>query len=262
MDISFIIVNFRSRQFLKRCINSIVSKMADFPFEIIVVNNDREILDGMPALPSLKIIEHNENNGFARAANIGAEKSQGEFLFFLNSDTEIVTANMQELKNFFNDHSLGAAAPRLISPDGSFQEWSCGNEITFFETLLNNLGYIRSKPFWSSEKTQEVDWISGAAFLIRKDVFNKIGKFDENFFMYFEDVDISRRVRKAGKKIKIIPHFKVLHLGGKSRSGTKEQKSQYYKSQDYYFKKHFGVIQSFAIKSLRNLALFFSINKY
>jgi len=76
--------------------------------------------------------------------------------------------------------------------------------------------------------------------------------------MYFEDVDLCKRIRNIGKKIIFLPHIWILHIGGQSKSSTKEQKIQYYKSQDYYFKKHFGLISAYMIKLARNTALFFS----
>lgn len=258
MDISFIIINYRSKEFLECCIKSIFKHAQYFSFEIIVVNNDENRLEKISDLDNVKIIEHNKNEGFATSANLGAKKASGKILFFLNSDTELLTSNMHDILNMFNDPSIGAAAPKLVLPDGSPQPWSAGCEITAFDILRNNLGYIKSKRFWFQEKNREIAWASGAALAVSREIFEKCGGFDENFFMYFEDVDLCKQIRKMGKKIILLPHIWILHIGGQSKSSSKEQKIQYYQSQDYYFKKHCSLISVYLIKFLRKVALFFS----
>lgn len=257
MDISFIIINYRSREFLGRCIESIFKYAKPSSFEIIVINNDEQPLAKL-GLDSVQIIECNANKGFSWSANRGAKKAIGKVLFFLNVDTEVLDLNIQDIFNTFNDPSVGAAAPRLLLPDGSCQPWSAGYEITFLDTIKNNLGHIRSKDIWFQNKTGTIDWASGAALAVSREVFEKCNGFDERFFMYFEDVDLCKRIRKIGKRIILLPHIRVLHIGGQSKLSTKEQKEQYYRSQYYYFKKHFGLISAYMISFLRNIVLFFS----
>lgn len=259
MDISFIIVNYRSRDFLKPCLESVFKHARDFSFEIIIVNNDETFLEKMSPSANVQIIEHNINKGFAEAANLGAKKASGKILFFLNADTEFLTSNVQEILSAFNyDAMVGAAAPKLVLPDGSPQEWGSGYEITAWDIIKNNFGFIKSKSVWLQDKTAEVDWASGAALAVFKKTFFECGGFDEKFFMYFEDVDLCKRIRGIGKKIILLPHIKVLHIGGQSKSSTKEQKRQYYQSQDYYFRKHFGLFSVYFIKISRSIVLFFS----
>ncbi|NTV41378.1 MAG: hypothetical protein HGA61_03845, partial [Candidatus Moranbacteria bacterium] len=100
-----------------------------------------------------------------------------------------------------------------------------------------------------------LDWVSGAAFLINADLFKEIGGFDENFFMYFEDVDLCLRLKRLGKKILLLSKSNVLHFGGRSSNNDLEKKRYYYESQDYYFKKHFGIFQAISIKFIRELFL-------
>ena len=258
MDISFIIINYRSREFLGRCVESIFKHAESFSFEIIVVNNDEKPLEKISDSDNIQIIECNVNKGFSQAANLGAKKAIGKILFFLNADTEILNSNIRNIITIFADPDVGVAAPKLVLPNGSFQPWSSGCEITVWDIIRNNLGCIKSKHFWFQEKNSEIAWASGAALAILKEVFDKCAGFDENFFMYFEDVDLCKRIRNAGKKIILLSHVRVLHLGGQSKSSAKEQKVQYYQSQDYYFKKHFGLISVYMIKFLRKIALFFS----
>lgn len=257
MDVSFVIINYRSREFLGHCVESILKHAQSFSFEIIIVNNDEKPLEKILGSNNIKIIEHNINRGFAHASNFGANKAIGKILFFLNSDTEILNSNIQDILNAFNDPSVGAVAPKLVLSDGSPQPWSAGYEITILDILKNNFGCIKSKGVWLQEKTGTVDWASGAALAVSKEIFKKCGGFDENLFMYFEDVDLCKRIRNVGKKIIFLPHIKLLHIGGQSKSNIKEQKIQYYQSQDYYFKKHFGLFSVYIIKFLRRIALFF-----
>lgn len=257
MDVSFIIINYRSREFLGHCVESIFKHAQSFSFEIIIVNNDEQPLEKILYSDNVKIIEHNINKGFAQAANLGAKKAVGKILFFLNSDTEILNSNIQDILSAFNDLLVGVVAPRLVLSDGSPQPWSAGYEITLLDILKNNFGYIKSKKLWLQEKTSTTDWASGAALAVSKEVFKKCGGFDENFFMYFEDVDLCKRIRSIGKKIILLPHVRIMHIGGQSKLNIKEQKIQYYKSQDYYFKKHFGLFSVYIIKFLRRIALFF-----
>ncbi|HOW60515.1 MAG TPA: glycosyltransferase family 2 protein [Candidatus Moranbacteria bacterium] len=257
MDVSFIIINYRSRNFLENCIKSIFKYATNFSFEVIIINNDREALEKILDSYDLKIVENNLNKGFSHASNLGAEKATGKILFFLNADTELTDYNIIDIKNSFNDPLIGAAAPKLILPNGHPQSWGAGYEITFWDIIKNNLGYIKSKAVWFKQEISEVDWASGAALAVSKEVFEKCHGFDENFFMYFEDVDLCRRIRNMGKKIILFPNAHVIHNGGQSKLNAKKQKEQYYLSQDYYFKKNFGTIYYFMIRTIRSIFLFF-----
>lgn len=241
MKLSFIIVNYQSEKYLAKCISSIKEKFLGVEYEIIVVNNDN--LD-IQCLSEIKIINSGKNIGFGAACNLGAKTAQGEILCFLNPDTEIVSENIQDLLGEFEkDNKLAIIGPRLIveSPRRgvSTQEWIAGKEVTILNTLLNNFGYKRDKKIWASESPIECAWVSGAAMFVREDLFQKLGGFDEKFFMYFEDIDLCRRARKLGYKILYFPNFQIKHFGGKSFLDKKTQKRYYYLSQLTYFRKHF-----------------------
>lgn len=257
MNISFIIVNYQSRQFLQQCIKSIYEHAPAVPCEILLANNDSEPLLNFLEKPGLKILENQSNVGFGQACNLAAKESNGEILFFLNPDTELKTSNVDDLVKAFVDPNLGIVAPVLVMASGAIQPWSAGKTITPWRTLLNNLGDKQDDFFQKQIMPSEADWVSGGAFAIRKKTFLECGGFDEKFFLYFEDIDLCKRLRSLGKKIIILSSVKVLHLGGQSISDIKKQKDFYYQSQDYYFKKHFGTIASLFIKLLRNIALAF-----
>lgn len=237
---------------MERCLATLKESVLDLSWEVLIVNNDKEELPTHLDIGNVKIIHNGSNDGFSRACNIGAKNSSGEILFFLNPDTEILTANISRIKIFFSLHlDVAIISPQLIGADGHVQPWSVGFEITLWDIIRNNFGFIKSKKLWGSASDVSVCWVSGAALAIRKSSFDQISGYDENFFMYFEDVDLCKRISELNKKIFLLPDIKVLHFGGKSSSDRKEQKGDYYSSQDYYFKKHFGDFQLFILKILR-----------
>ena len=256
MDISIVILNYKSERHLPRCIESLQAHLFDASYEILIINNDSEPIKSISPSVNLRIIENETNDGFAKACNKVAAIAQGKILFFLNPDTEIVSGNIMDLMKSLRDSSTGVVSPQLVTPSGEVQLWSAGYEITLWEVLCNNFGFIRSKNLWKENNLPQPDWTSGAALAISQELFQKIAGFDENFFMYFEDVDLCKRVRQEGLKILILPSVQVLHLGGQSSPDSSRQKKHYYASQDYYFKKHCGFFSLFFLKTLRNVALF------
>lgn len=235
MKISFIIVNYQSEKYLKNCLASIREKICGLEYETIVVNNDKQPLR---LSGKIKVIDTGKNIGFGSGCNIGAGEAQGEVLCFLNPDTEIIGEDIIKLiQELEKKEDIAIIGPRLINGSGKTQKWIAGKEITITSILFNNLGYKHNKKIWENEKPTECDWVTGAAMFMRKDVFQKIGGFDESFFMYFEDVDLCKRARQAGYKILYHPDFRIKHWGGRSFFDKKKQKMHYYKSQLKYLKK-------------------------
>ena len=256
MDFSFIILNYQSEEYLAKCLATLKPKIADLKAEIILVNNDTGEL-ATEKFSDLKVttINNFSNLGFAKGCNLGAKKASGDILFFLNPDTELLSASLADCVSLFNEKNTGILAPTLLDANGNPQAWSCGKKITPLGTIFSNL--FKKKLFSASKLSSAANlaWVSGAAFLIKKDLFEKIGGFDENFFMYFEDVDLCLRVRQLKKEILRLDQFQVSHYGGGSIENQAQQKKYYYASQDYYFKKHFGALQARLVNFFRNLFL-------
>jgi N-acetylglucosaminyl-diphospho-decaprenol L-rhamnosyltransferase len=243
MKLSFIIVNYQSEKYLVKCLSSIKEKVLSVDYEIIVVNNDLEVQLpndlGARLLSEIRLINTGKNIGFGAGCNVGAKISQGEILCFLNPDTEIIKNNISDILDKFNqDKNVGVIGPRLIDEAGKTQEWIAGKEVTILSTVLNNLGYKRDKKIWESDVSVECAWISGAASFIRKEIFQKLGGFDEKFFMYFEDINLCKRARQLDYKVLYYPGFIIKHFSGKSFLDKKEQKRYYRKSQRIYFGKY------------------------
>jgi hypothetical protein len=251
IELSIIIVNYQSAEYLKKCAASIFDRVKNINFEVIVVNNSAEEIADMP---DFRIINAKENLGFGKGHNLGVKNARGEILWFLNPDTEIITDNIREvLKEFQKVESIGVIGPRLIDEAGEIQTWSAGTYPSIWDLVKNNLGFPASRRIWRSAEKKEADWVSGTALFIKKYLFQKLGGFDEKFFMYFEDIDLGKRVRKAGYKVIYFPVFKIRHFGGKSFKDNKLQKKYYHASQEYYFEKHFGKLKSSLVKLLSKL---------
>ncbi|MFA4817781.1 MAG: glycosyltransferase family 2 protein [Parcubacteria group bacterium] len=235
--LSIIIVNYQSEKYLAKCIFSIKEKILAVEYEIIVVNNDD--LD-IQCPSEARLINTGKNIGFGAACNLGARMAQGEILCFLNPDTEIVSENILNLlSEFEKDKKLAIVGPRLVRENGKTQWWCAGEEFTLWRLIKNNIGLIDSKKIWESQKDVAADWVSGAALFVKKEIFEKVEGFDEDFFMYFEDIDLCRRARQLGYKVLYFPKFTIKHFGGKSFLDKKTQKAYYYKSQRRYFRKYF-----------------------
>ena len=252
-QISFIIVNYNSKDYLEKCLASVFNNTQNISKEIIVVNSCDDILTHSE---DIKIITALENKGFGYACNVGAKAAQGETLCFLNPDTEIVSDYFEKIiSEFEKDSAIGIIGPKLVDENNNIQEWCAGKEVNLSDILLNNIGLKRSKKIWESNESVECAWVSGACLFIKKELFEKLKGFDENFFLYFEDIDLCQRARNLGYKIIYNPKFTVKHFGGKSFEDKKKQKKLYYESQDYYFEKHFGKIATNLLKLIRSTVI-------
>ncbi len=235
MKLSIIIVSFNTKDSLVRCLASIPEGV-----ETIVIDNasddgSKEYLKEKNIIP----IFNKENRGFATACNQGALYASGEILFFLNSDAILEKKTLPKIEAAFVDNlNLGIAAPQILTPSSEPQTLAYGS----FPTLSNTL---------VSRREKRIDWVSGAALAIRKDLFIALKGFDEKFFMYFEDVDLCYRAATLGYRIARVEDAQVTHEGGKSLSDNRTRKKYYYASQLYYFKKHLGVIKTVLLYILR-----------
>ncbi|HLB50765.1 MAG TPA: glycosyltransferase family 2 protein [Patescibacteria group bacterium] len=250
--ISFIIVNYRSRHLLSECLASL-SRGCMASYEVIIINNDHEPLSRQlfGDTPAIQIIENGRNCGFGAAINRGAASARGAFLCFFNPDARIAGKNFSSLLSFFEkDDTLGLVGGRLVQKNGAVQPWSAGEEVTLWSTIWHKVTSRQHMP-WHSEKNRSVAWISGAAMVIRKEIFDVLGGFDERFFLYFEDVDLCRRSRELGKKILYVPSVRIIHHGGGSVKSRVVQRQYYDASQELYFEKHYGIMLAFLLRIIR-----------
>lgn len=238
--LSIIIVNYRSEQYLEKCLASIYRESNPEKLEIIIVNNDQQVdLRAVKQIyPAIRLIAQEKNIGFGRACNVGAKEARGELLLFLNPDTQFLDDYASRITDIFKtDAQIGIVGSRLMTDEGKTQWWITGKEVSLWQILKNNLGIIENKKIWESKTPIFTDWVSGAALTIRCELFKKIGGFDENFFMYFEDEDLCWSARKRDFKVLYDPTLSILHSGGKSCESKIKQKTQFLKSLLYRIRK-------------------------
>ena len=248
------IVNWNRKEFLRACLASL-ARQAGAEFETIVVdNNSQDDSRAMLArrFPQVHTVESNTNLGFAKGCNLGAHHASGQYLLFLNSDTEVLADTLEQLAEFLDQHAeVGVVTSRLVYPDFSDQgvarsfprpanailgrnslltKWFPNNQVSRRYLLSrHNLSQV---PF-------EVDWVSGACLMIRSEVFKTIGGFDERFFMYWEDADLCFRVKQRAWKIFIVPEAKVVHYEGKSPSRKARQIVLFHRNVYRFYRKNY-----------------------
>lgn len=246
-DLSIIIVNWNTAALLCDCLASLVATSTAGRSEILVVDNaSRDDSVGMVQqhFPSVQLIQNSANVGFARANNQGIVLSQGRYLLLLNSDTVVPPDTLAELLTFM-EHTpdAGACSPRLVRPDGQPQAFAFGGDPTpryLFRRGLHRLLLRRGLHNWHTTQIESVDWVSGAALLLRRAALEQTGGLDENIFMYFEDNDLCLRIRQAGWKVYYNPQVAVIHIGGQSLKQNPVARRAYYHSLEYFYAKHYG----------------------
>ena len=251
MKISIIIINYKTKEMTSDCIESVLQFESKIKLEVIVVDNDSgedEILFLKNKFDNkVKFIANDVNIGFGGANNQAAKIAQGDLLFFLNSDTIVGENIFEKIIDNFNDSSIGMVSPFLLTGERVAQSHAFG----VFPDIHNTIFKKKVNYKVNSNKLIEVDWFSGAAMVVRKEVFEKIGSFDENFFMYFEDIDLCRRIKNIEKRIIVDKNISIIHLGGKSLEEHSKRKRMYYDSQNYYFKKYYGFFAMMLVRFIR-----------
>ena len=253
IDLSIIIVNYKSWSVLTECLDSFVQYTPKLNYEIIVVDNDSqdgEIEPFSEKYPQVNFIKNTGNNGFAHGCNLGADNSRGKYLLFLNPDTVLTnSAAIDELFNFAQHNpNVGITSCRRINPKGKPER-----EIAFANPWLI-ISWIRAiyklvnkakiqKKFPENEMIWYPDWIAGSVVLIEKKLFNKIGRWDQDsFWMYYEDVDLCRKIKRQDKEIALLRNVELKHAhGGSSRRNPKTTaitKSEVVTSSHVYIQLH------------------------
>ena len=243
--ISVIIVNYNARYFLKNSICSILSSDIVSDIEIIVVDNDSkdgsfDMLD--EDFPNIKYIKNSKNVGFGKANNQGVALAQGDYILILNPDTMLTGTTLSEMLRFSEkQHNFGAAGVQFMDGSGKYLPESKRNFPDLKVAGAKLLGY--SKYYYANhigkDKIAEIDILTGAFMFIKKEVYDEIGGFDEDFFMYGEDIDLSYRITKAGFKNFYVGSNKVLHFKGESTIKDKLYLENFYGALSIFHKKHF-----------------------
>jgi GT2 family glycosyltransferase len=247
--VSIILVNYNGADVIVECLRSLHQFLHTIPFEVIVIDNASQ--DGSPNLiennfPQVQLLREQKNWGFGTGNNIAAKVAAGEFLFLLNTDTQLISDILPPLvMQMERSPDVGIIGPKLLNPDGSLQlstAWtiSIAGEYKTLQQLKTyedpqHQAVVEQK----FDAAQEVDIVVGAAFLIRKSLFDQLGGFDETFFMYFEESDLCQRAKELGWKILYTPEVSLIHVRGHSVDKVSDRMVlEYRKSQLYYYQKH------------------------
>jgi len=261
LELSIIIVNYNAEDLLLNCIKSIYECENSITFEIIVIDNnskDNSRKSICAKFSQIKWIQNDTNLGFAAANNQGIEASQGKYCMLLNNDTLISDYALERLVKFIdNDETIGAVGPRILNTDGSLQ-LSCRRGLP---NLMNSVGYFSkiykvfpnnkalgsyTMSYISDSISHQVEALSGAAMVIRKEILCKLNGLDENFFMHFEDIDLCLRIGNLGYKLFYVHNSKIVHLKGQSsKLRSKKVIEDYNASLKYYYKKNYEKKKSF-----------------
>jgi GT2 family glycosyltransferase len=246
MTLSIIILSYNTKDLTISCINSIVAlykqELDNNQFEIIVVDNastDDSVAETLKLkTENLKIIENKENLGFSKGCNLGAKNANGEYLLFLNSDTEIKDQGFLKMVEYLKkNEQIGILGGALKNEDGTSQP-SAGkfyNLLNLFLAMvgLERVGFLRESP----KQIQKVDWVSGASLMIKKKVFEKIGGFEKELFMYAEDIELCFRANKKSFPTYFYPGVMLFHKEHGSSNRTFAILN-IYKGILFFYKKH------------------------
>ena len=230
LDVSVGIVSWNVADDLRRCLDSLRSQESPPALEVIVADNassDDSVRMVREQFPEVELIENDENLGFAKATNQTLSAAEGRYLMMLNPDTVLEEESLRKLVAVADDHpEAGIVAPKLVYPDGCLQ-YSCRRFPTisaavFRNTILGRLfprarsaaEYVMAD--WDHESEREVDWVSGACMMIRREAFEEVGRLDEEFVWGSEDVDYCLRMHRAGWKVLFTPVTQVVHAVGRS----------------------------------------------
>ena len=257
VDLSIIIVNWNTKEYLLHCIDSILQKKGSIPMEIIVIDNgsrDRSGEEVKRQFPGLRLIENGRNLGFAKAVNQGLRVSSGRYLLLLNPDTQLREGAIENLVSFMESHAeAGVAGAQLLKGDGSKQN-SIANFPSLTTELLNKnlLRRLFPKKFPGKEKDYpepiEVDSVIGACMMVRRDVLDQVGLLDEDYFLFLEETDWCYRIKRAGWRIYHVPQAEAYHFQGKSAETVKKRaRVEFYRSRYQFFKKNRGYLQWFIL---------------
>ncbi|MDD8027457.1 MAG: glycosyltransferase family 2 protein [Acidobacteriota bacterium] len=261
MTVSAILVNYNDRSHLGPCLDSLWPEMSGPGDEIIVVDNastdgSREMLAA--GYPGVRVLALAENAGFAKANNLGIRESRGGYLFFLNTDTIVRPFAVRRLvATLESQPGAGACAPALVHPGGRFQV-SFGGEVNFFgqivqKTILNPWSR-RSVP--RRTKPHDAAWLSAACLLARREAVDRVGGFDEAFFIYFEDIDLCRRIREAGWRLIFDPRVQIQHVGGATTSSRlRRSRLEYRRSQLRFYDKHASAVSRSLLRAVLRTSL-------
>ncbi len=271
IELSIIIVNYNVKEFLLNLLESIKKAVLNIPAEIIVVDNasdDGSVETVKEKFPDVNFIINNKNIGFGAANNLALSKAKGKYFLLINPDTIVKEDTFHKMIDFFEkNHDAGIAGCKVLNPDGTLQ-LACrrsfpGPWTSFTKVMGLSRVFPKSRLFGrynltylDENQTYEVDAVSGAFMMMRKEVYEKIGGFDTQFFMYGEDLDFCYRAQSAAYKVYYVHTTEIIHYKGESTKRSRIDETKiFYDAMHMFVRKHLS--SSFLVESILQTAIIF-----
>ncbi|WP_304321048.1 glycosyltransferase family 2 protein [Phocaeicola plebeius] len=265
MDVSVIIVNYNTERLILDCLDSLYEKTKGISFEVYVVDNASPI---RPSLLSkdqrITFLTSSENLGFGKANNLGSLHAHGKYLFFLNPDTLLINNAVKELFDFMERHpEVGICGSNLYKADRTPGHSYEMREPGILQEIINSRSCTMTRfneDFNNGTAPKEVSHVVGAALMIPKVLFNRIGGFDKDFFMYLEETFLCHQVKQLGYRIYNVPFSRIIHLEGQSFTLRTHFEDLLFNGRRTYYIKRFGKIYYhfsnifYALNALANFA--------
>jgi GT2 family glycosyltransferase len=243
-NLSIIIVSWNTQDLLNACLASIFQFQPAFPLQVIVVDNDSG--DGSPEMvqrhfPAVCLLKNTVNLGFAAANNQGARAAAGRFLLFMNPDTQVHPGTLAGAVAFMEQHSeAGVMGCRTVNPNGSLQAtaFDFPDKLRIFAYVAGLNRFFKISRFTDHSDLRNPDYVQGSFLIIKKELYDACGGFDERFFLYAEEVDLCMRVRAEGFKVYYYPDISITHYGGGSGRNSLV-------GLGHFIKSHIGLYQKY-----------------
>ncbi|MEK7236363.1 MAG: glycosyltransferase family 2 protein [Nitrospirota bacterium] len=262
VDLSIAIVSYNTKEILLGCVSSVQAHTTTIVYEVIVVDNDSR--DGSAAAvcatyPAITVIANPDNRGFATAVNQAVAVSRGRHVLLLNSDTMVRDQALATMVAYLDDHpDVGAVSCKQWTGDGHLNQ-TCFPFPSIRDHLVHSAPFQRIAPTMQAAaaatyavdctQSQDVDWANGACLMVRRSLLQQLGGLDEAFFMYFEDVDLCRRLRQQGYRVRHVAEAEIVHFIGRSSGRDRERLQLVWAfSRIRYVEKHFSPVKRWLMK--------------
>lgn len=255
VDMSVVLVCWNNKAYLDPCLKSLYEGGLKCSFDVVVVDNGST--DGSQQMlaekyPQVKLIQNAGNVGLGKASNQGIEATNGRYVLLLNNDTIVNGPALDVLVEYLDAHSeAGAAAGKLLNPDGSFQSgyapFSTLLEEFLIVTHIGELLWPGYPSHGDSNEIKETGWMSSACLLLRRAALEQVGLLDESYFIYGDEADLQYRLNQAGWKVVFLPNSSIIHFGGRSMDRWKRRK-MVYRGKMMFYKKNYGFFKTLLLR--------------
>lgn len=275
MQLSVIILNYNVRYFLELCVLSVEKAIQNLEAEIIVIDNnstDDSCAMMKARFPNIKLIENKENSGFPKGNNIGVKEAKGKYICILNPDTVVAEDTFEKVLAFAEKQKdLGIVGCKLIDGTGTFLPESKRGIPTPWVAFTKIFGLYKVFPKWplftkyyaqhlTENQTGKVDILVGAFMVMKRELYTELGGFDENCFMYSDDIDLSYSVLQKGKINYYFHETTVIHFKGESTIKDGTYMKRFQEAMNFFYKKHFTISVFFSL-FMKIGIIFFSVVK-